>query len=64
MRISVNGQPVIFNGSTLADLLAEQAPQPPFAVAVNTVFIPKQQYDDYSVQEGNAIDIVQPVVGG
>lgn len=64
MQISVNGQTVLFLGETLTDLIRQQAPKTPFAVAVNTVFVPKQHYHEYILQAHDQVDIVNPVVGG
>ncbi|EMS2255703.1 sulfur carrier protein ThiS, partial [Neisseria gonorrhoeae] len=49
---------------SVADLIAQTAPQKPFAVAVNTVFIPKGAYTETVLHENDKIDIVRPVVGG
>ena len=64
MNIRLNGQPTEFQGQTIADLVTTQAPQPPFAVAVNTEFVPKSRYADHQLQPDDAVDIVRPVVGG
>ncbi|MDF7676882.1 sulfur carrier protein ThiS [Neisseriaceae bacterium ESL0693] len=64
MQISINGQNVLFNGQTINDLIAEQAPQLPFAIAVNTVFVPRQQYGEYDLKANDRVEIVHPVVGG
>ncbi|PKT85228.1 thiamine biosynthesis protein ThiS, partial [Neisseria meningitidis] len=37
MNIILNGGPAELHGTTVADLIAQTAPQKPFAVAVNTV---------------------------
>ncbi len=44
MNIILNGGPAELHGTSVADLIAQTAPQQPFAVAVNTVFIPKGAY--------------------
>ena len=36
MNIILNGEPAELRGKTVADLIAQTAPQKPFAVAVNT----------------------------
>lgn len=64
MNISLNGESRAFSGRTVADLLAETAPPAPFAVAVNTAFVPKGAYAETVLAEGDAVDIVRPVVGG
>ena len=36
MNLSLNGEAFEFKGQTISDLIAQTAPQKPFAVAVNT----------------------------
>lgn len=38
--------------------------KPPFAVAVNTQFVPRAQYQSHPLQPGDKIDIISPVTGG
>ena len=64
MNISLNGESLEFHGQTVAELIAAQMPPPPFAVAVNTRFVPKTQYSGHLLQAGDPVDIVRPVVGG
>lgn len=64
MNIRINNCPTEFTGRTVADLLTLQPPVPPFAVAVNTRFVPKSTYETTELQEGDCVDIVRPVVGG
>ena len=64
MNISLNGESLEFHGQSVAELLAVQMPPSPFAVAVNTRFVPKTQYTGHLLQAGDQVDIVRPVVGG
>ncbi|WP_274571012.1 sulfur carrier protein ThiS [Neisseria leonii] len=64
MSITLNGQTTTFCGGTLADLIAQTEPQQPFAVALNTAFVPKTAYTETRLQNGDAVEIVRPVVGG
>ena len=64
MNISLNGESFEFHGQTVAELIAAQMPPAPFAVAVNTRFVPKTQYSGHLLQAGYQVDIVRPVVGG
>lgn len=64
IQIWVNGEPCAFAGVTVAELLDSRNEVAPFAVAVNRVFVPKPSYAGYGLQEGDAVDIVRPVVGG
>lgn len=64
MNIILNGKHAELNGRTVADLIAQTAPQKPFAVAVNTAFVAKSAYAETVLNENDQIDIVRPVVGG
>ncbi len=64
MSISLNGRNIPFAGGSLADVLACHPVEMPFAVALNSVFVPRQQYAATRVQDGDCIDIVRPVAGG
>ncbi len=64
MNINLNGKTTQFDGQTVADLINTHSPAQPFAVAVNTEFVPKPRYTEHALQEGDLIDIVRPVVGG
>ncbi|HFC6440157.1 TPA: sulfur carrier protein ThiS [Neisseria meningitidis] len=64
MNIILNGGTAELHGTSVADLIAQTAPQKPFAVAVNTVFVPKGAYAETVLNENDKIDIVRPVVGG
>lgn len=64
MNLSLNGETFEFKGQTIADLIAQTAPQKPFAVAVNTGFVAKGAYAETVLDENDKVDIVRPVVGG
>lgn len=64
MNICINGQSGHFSGRTLADLIEQHRPAGPFAVALNTEFVPQSAYAHTRLQEGDRVDIVRPVVGG
>ena len=64
MNIILNGEPAELHGKTVADLIAQAAPQKPFAVAVNTGFVAKGAYAETVLNENDKVDIVRPVVGG
>ena len=49
---------------TLAALLRSLAPQTPFAVARNGVFVPRAAYVDCTLEPGDVIEIVHPMAGG
>jgi sulfur carrier protein len=51
-------------GATVADAVAAIEAKPPFAAAVNTQFVPKTQYAQHTLREGDRIEIISPVTGG
>ena len=51
MKIILNNEAITLNGTTVADLIAQTAPQKPFAVAVNTQFVAKGAYAETVLNE-------------
>jgi len=51
-------------GATVADALAQLAPKPPFAVAVNLQFVPQSGYATHTLHQGDSVEIIAPVTGG
>ena len=65
MHITINQQPVeLPDPATVADAVAHWQAKPPFAVAVNTQFVPKSQHALRALQAGDAVEIIAPVTGG
>lgn len=65
MNILLNQHPMhLPDDATLADALALQALRPPYAVAVNTQFVPRAHYAQRCLQEGDRVEVVSPVTGG
>ena len=65
MNISINQIPHdLPDGATVADAVAAIAARPPFAVAVNTTFVPNTRYAAQPLQPGDRVDIISPVTGG
>lgn len=65
MKISVNK--IVHSlsvGTTLADLVLQLKPVPPFAVAVNMQFVPKTAYATMPLSEGDSVEVIRPVTGG
>ena len=50
--------------ATVADALAQMQAKPPFAVAVNTAFVPKSQYTAHVLNEDDKVEVISPVTGG
>jgi sulfur carrier protein len=51
-------------GATVADAIAAIGAKPPFAAAVNTQFVPKTQYAEHALKQGDRVEIISPVTGG
>lgn len=65
MKITINQQATELQAqATVADALAQLEAKPPFAVAVNTVFVPKGQYATRILNEGDKVEVISPVTGG
>jgi len=65
MNISINQIPhELPEGATVADAVAALAARPPFAVAVNTTFVPNTRYATQPLQPDDRVEIISPVTGG
>ena len=65
MNILINQTPhELPDGATVADAVAAIAARQPFAVAVNTNFVPNTRYTDHRLQPGDRVEIISPVTGG
>lgn len=65
MNLIVNGQPrTVAEGATVADLLALLEAVPPFAVAVNTQFVPAARHAGHQLNAGDRVEVISPVTGG
>ncbi len=51
-------------GATLADAIALFQPAGPYAAAVNAAFVPRSQYAQHPLRDGDRIEIIAPVTGG
>ena len=66
MHVKLNGVDVQFKGNvSLADLLDQECGEDRFfAVAINESFVPRSQYSEILLCEGDRIEIVVPMQGG
>ena len=65
MKVIINKQEhVLAAKATLLDAITAIEAKPPFAAAVNTQFVPKTQYAQQSLQDGDRVEIISPVTGG
>ena len=65
MKVLINKQEhELPAGATVADAVAAIEARPPFAAAVNTQFVPRTQYAQHLLQDGDRVEIISPVTGG
>lgn len=65
MNVFINQVPQELDaGATLERAIALVQAQPPFAAAVNLVFVPNSQYGQKVLYAEDRIDIIAPVTGG
>ncbi|WP_313298742.1 sulfur carrier protein ThiS [Diaphorobacter sp.] len=65
MNVTINQKNTdLPDNATVADAVAHVQAKPPFAVAVNTQFVPKTRYAEHALAAGDAIEIISPVTGG
>lgn len=66
ISITINAQPIDLpeNHSTLMHAIEKWGARPPFAVAVNTQFVPRAEYQNHILKSGDAVEIISPVTGG
>ena len=64
--ISLNGKRIATAAPTLQALLLAQGYelQAAFACAINNTFVPRPQWPERLLQNGDRIDIVTPITGG
>jgi sulfur carrier protein len=66
LEISLNGKRLETDATTLQALLLAQGYelQAAFACAINSTFVPRAQWADRSLQQGDHIDVITPIAGG
>lgn len=65
MKVLINQEAhELDSDATLADAVAAIDARPPFAAAVNTQFVPKTQYAQHPLRDGDQVEIIAPVTGG
>jgi sulfur carrier protein len=65
MPLIVNGQAAALpEPPTLQNLLDVMAPMRPYAVARNEEFVPRTEYANCELTDGDRIEIVHPSAGG
>ncbi len=65
MNVLINDMPyTLTEGATLADAIAALAAVPPYAAAVNRVFVPRSAHAGHALQPDDRIEVIRPVTGG
>lgn len=66
LEISLNGKRMETDASTLQALLQARGYdfKTAFACAINSTFVPRPQWPERMLQNGDRIDIVTPITGG
>lgn len=65
MQIYINQQPMnLPEPACVQDAVTAIDARPPFAVAVNTVFVPRTHYAAHALNAGDRVEVISPVTGG
>ena len=64
--ISINGERISVEAASLQSLLLERGYklETAFACAINNTFVPRPQWPERMLENGDRIDIVTPITGG
>ena len=65
MNLTVNGEPLVFTGHTLADLLVQlELTGRRIAVEVNQDIVPKGEHATHVLRDKDRVEIVHAIGGG
>ena len=66
IELSMNGERIAAEASTLQTLLLARGYEleSAFACAINNTFVPRPQWSERLLADGDRIDIVTPITGG
>ena len=64
--VSLNGERIAIEAATLQTMLLARGYklETAFACAINNTFVPRQQWPERKLVNGDRIDIVTPITGG
>ena len=64
--VSMNGERIAIEATTLQALLLARGYklETAFACAINNTFVPRPQWQERALADGDRIDIVTPITGG
>lgn len=66
IKVYLNGESSTLSDSLSLDIALDKwgYQNDCYAVAVNETFVPRSQYSQHLIQEGDTIDVVSPLEGG
>ncbi|XQF89493.1 sulfur carrier protein ThiS [Pseudoalteromonas espejiana] len=64
MNITINGELINVDSKALVEVLQSFGAVAPFAVAVNSEFIPQSLHGNTIINEGDSIELLSPIQGG
>ena len=65
MNIKINGEAISTHQKSLVKIIENQIEKnTPFAIAINEHFVPKSNYENTVISEGDCIEILSPMQGG
>ena len=65
MNLTVNGDTLTLDGTTIADLVTQlNLTGRRLAVEVNRDIVPKSQHGDFTLKDGDVVEIVHAIGGG
>lgn len=65
MHVTVNGNPMTLpEDYTITHLIDQLAVKGRFAIEVNEAIVPRSQYESYTLQSGDRIEVVHAIGGG
>lgn len=65
VTITVNGEASeLPEGGTIADLIRARGTEPPYAVEVNRIVVPRKDHEDRTLSDGDDVNVVTLVGGG
>ena len=65
MKLTVNGDTLTLDGTTIADLVTQlNLVGRRLAVEVNRDIVPKSQHGDFTLKDGDVVEIVHAIGGG
>jgi sulfur carrier protein len=65
MQVTINGKPTTLSGPvSVTDLLRDMNIEGKVAVEINYAILPRSQFNQYQVSNGDVVEIVHAIGGG